>query len=295
MLKRILLLAPGIIMATLGLASPLTNCACTNDQLELWVMPSNTTGASPLAIGTSDGTSCWNLNKSAGCTLCDGACVFLGPCNDPGTPTWQWAANGTRLEVVSPSTFAGWCLDENTAGRYLQAYPNCIEGDTHQLWAADAYPVGRIHELWTGTFSCVAPEGNATECPEPPPPPPGEFCYFYHALTGANYYDPSGPLLGPDGTWHLWEDAGGWGYFTSTDLLHWNVGGPSTGFGGLTGSVAVTPAGAFAFYPEGSQVRYCTHAPHSHTRAHAHAPHRMIFRQFRPASTWRYRSEARPT
>ena len=40
------------------------------------------------------------------------------------------------------------------------------------------------------------------------------------------------------------------------DLIHWNVGGPSTGFGGLTGSVAVTPAGAFAFYPEGSQMSY---------------------------------------
>lgn len=43
-------------------------------------------------------------------------------------------------------------------------------------------------------------------------------------------------------------------HLTRADLVHWAVGGPSTGFGGLTGSVAVTPAGAFAFYPEGSQA-----------------------------------------
>jgi hypothetical protein len=235
------------------LPPPLTNCECNDNIVEQWSMPSNATGANARTVST-DGAQCWQLNKTAGGTVCDGVCVYLGSCSDPATPTWRWAANGTRLEVASPPAYAGWCLDENTAARYLQAYPSCIDGDTHQLWAADAYPVGRLHEQWTGRFSCVAPQGNATACPAPPPPPPGEFCYLYHALYGSGYYDPSGPLLGPDGTWHLWEDAGGWSYFTSSDLIRWSVGGPSTGFGGLTGSVAVTPAGAFAFYPEGSQV-----------------------------------------
>lgn len=153
-------------------------------------MPSNSSDEATEIASAADPSLCWLINKTVGGTTCDGACVYLGSCGEPNTPTWRWTANGTRLESVSPAGFVGWCLDENTANRYLQVYPNCIAGDTHQLWQADNQD--RIHELWTGDFSCVAPPGNATECPAPSPPPPGEFCYDYHPLVGANYYDPSG-------------------------------------------------------------------------------------------------------
>lgn len=152
------------------------------------MIPSNATTSEIASV--ADSSLCWLINKTVGGTTCDGACVYLGPCGGTDTPTWRWAANATRLEVASPAAYAGWCLDENTAARYLQVYPSCLDGDTHQLWQADGE--GRIHELWTGDFSCIAPPGNATECPTPPAPPPGEFCYYYHPLAGANYYDPSG-------------------------------------------------------------------------------------------------------
>lgn len=66
-----------------------------------------------------------------------------------------------------------------------------------------------------------------------------------------NAYDPSGPIH-VDGTWHLWEDSGGWGHWTSTDLIKWTLS-DSTGFGGLTGSVGATDSGFFAFYPDDDQ------------------------------------------
>ena len=61
--------------------------------------------------------------------------------------------------------------------------------------------------------------------------------------------DPSGPLLQPDGTWHIFPDGGGWSHCTSADLLHWNCSHPKTGFDGDTGSVTVTPAGTFGMWP----------------------------------------------
>ena len=84
-------------------------------------------------------------------------------------------------------------------------------------------------------------------------------CPQFHTLS---YNDPSGPLLMPDGTWHVFPINGNWGHCTSPDLLVWNcslpgdckpgcplAGGCScTGWNmSNTGGVSVTPAGYFAF------------------------------------------------
>jgi hypothetical protein len=186
---------------------------------------------------------------------CDGVCIFLGDCYDAAIAlTWRWDRNGTWLRVASPPALSGYCADENLGAHYLQAYPSCNEGDTHQLWTQDGNP-GRVHELWSGSSFCMAPPGGGLECNVPPPPPPrSAFCPTYHAIQASGLYDPSGPLLDDARWWHAWEDAGGWAHYISRDLLHWDVGGASTGFGGLTGSVAVTPSGTYAFYPDGSQA-----------------------------------------
>jgi sucrose-6-phosphate hydrolase SacC (GH32 family) len=63
------------------------------------------------------------------------------------------------------------------------------------------------------------------------------WCPSNHQLRGI---DPSAPLLGDDGIWHVYETGGGWNHFTSKDLLNWDQQ-PSTGFDVATGSVTPAP------------------------------------------------------
>ncbi len=241
-----LLLSSLFFGASAGLLSPppLTTCACTSSSSQQWTVPA-VSGVSSAVASVGDPSQCWQLNKTSGGVVCDGLCVYLGPCAGADTPTWSFDASTQRLTVASPPAQAGWCLDENTGALYLQAYPSCEAGDTHQLWRVDGG--GRVHEQWTGDASCVAAKDAA--CGVPPPPPRGPFCYEYHPIQNADVYDPSGPFLAEDGLWHVWEDLGGWSHYASTDLLRWHEFPGSTGFGGLTGSIAHTPAGAFAFLP----------------------------------------------
>ena len=84
----------------------------------------------------------------------------------------------------------------------------------------------------------------------PPPPPTSKFCPQYHPIHAGNVYDPSGPLIAKDGTFHTWEDAGSWSHWWSEDLIHWNGNfSTSTAFGADTGSVSPTPSGVYAFWP----------------------------------------------
>ena len=86
--------------------------------------------------------------------------------------------------------------------------------------------------------------------PPPKPTPRSRFCPRLHPIGGPKVFDPSGPLLDNNGTWHLWQDQGGWSIFTSRDLMHWHGNlSSSTHFNGLTGSVSPTPSGVFAFWP----------------------------------------------
>ena len=81
---------------------------------------------------------------------------------------------------------------------------------------------------------------------------PADFSPAYH-ICGANLYDPSAPILKDDGTWHLFQDAGGWSHYTSRDLLHWTPA-PPTHFSGMTGSISVTPNGTYAIWPDRGQT-----------------------------------------
>lgn len=234
-------------------ADPLTTCGCDTGILaEQWTtVPSSPSNAVPI-VSSAEAEQCWQFTKTSGTVTCDGLCVVLGDCSNASTPTFY--IENERIKVASPPAQAGWCLDQNTAALYIQVYPNCIDGDTHQNWAVNSTS-HHIQELWTGEKLCIGipPAYNPQTCPTPPPPPGAEFCYQYHSVHAANIYDPSGPFITPNGVWNVWEDMQGWGHYQSTDLLHWTLVGNPTGFGGLTGSIAITPSGFYAFWPEGDQ------------------------------------------
>lgn len=208
-------------------SKPLTNCNCTSAPTQQWILPSGATQGIPIA-SVADATQCWTLTKTAGGVTCDGLCVVLGPCAAPDTPTWQFDATTQRLTVVSPPSAAGSCLDENTAARYLQAYPNCINGDTHQLWAEDGSR--RLREQWTGSASCVAPP-DATCGPPPPPAAPYGVTNSPDCLTAPNWHDVAGALFFK-GAWHVFQGCNayggtpaGWHHAVSTNLVDWvNLG-----------------------------------------------------------------------
>ena len=75
-------------------------------------------------------------------------------------------------------------------------------------------------------------------------------------ICGSSLFDPSGPIQRSDGTWHLFEDAGGWSHYYSRDLLHWTETNSTTHFSSMTGSIAVTDAGTFAIWPDGGQTLF---------------------------------------
>lgn len=233
-----------------GQHDALTTCSCTQSIEQQWKLPAPGAAAQQIA-SVANSSLCWQLAKTVGSRTCDGLCVYLGACSSPETPTWQITSeSGVDLVRVSSAGPAqGWCLDQNTVAKYVQAYA-CEPSDTHQTWAVQSAVY--LVELWDGAGACVAEPGAPSVCPAPVPPG-AQFCPKYHTLQGPNLYDPSGPLQTPDGVWHVWEDDGSWAHYTSRDLLRWTAVQPPAGFGGLTGSTSPTPSGVYAFYPEGSQ------------------------------------------
>ena len=160
------------LAVTACFSKPLTDCRCNaSDPSQAFILPSNSTGAPAQIRSSVDSTQCWSYQKSVGGIVCDGVCIFLGPCdNSTIAMTWRWDRNASWLRVASPAPLAGWCADENLGQRYLQAYPNCEAGDTHQLWGEDGSP-GRVHERWSGGANCMASPGGGCVKPAPPPPP----------------------------------------------------------------------------------------------------------------------------
>ena len=218
------------------------------------------TEATPLELKTKPNT-CLAISKG-----CAGhGCIVEGPCK--GAPTWKTAVapggNGVLIQTFSSAddgqASTPICLDFNQGEMRAQAF-NCGTSGAYvnQHWGIDA-ATRTIH-------TTMAKFGEQSLCmgavppPPPPPPPPApapppappvskEACSKYHPSGSDFTYDPSGPLLMPDGTWHIFPDSGGWSHCTTKDLLHYNCSHPKTGFDGDTGSVTVTPKGTFAMWP----------------------------------------------
>ena len=127
------------------------------------------------------------------------------------------------------------------------ALPNC----TGVTFASNSErPAGVVHAYFKKK-DCGAPYGAdgwqtylRDYTPPPPPPPPSAFCPKYHPIRKSqayphhnfistdvsdrspvfadanSVYDPSGPLLDKSGTWHTWEDDGGWSHWGTKDLIH---------------------------------------------------------------------------
>ena len=223
--------------------------------------------ATPLELKAKPGT-CLTIGKG-----CAGhGCIVEGPCE--GAPAWKTApapgGNGVLVQTSGSAdderpSAAPICLDFNQAELRAQAY-NCGPSGAYvnQHWGVDA-ATSTIHTTMASFGSkslCMhpVPPPPPPPPPAPPPPPPAppvskEACSKYHASGAPFSYDPSGPLLLPDGTWHIFPDSGGWSHCTTKDLLHFNCSHPQTGFDGDTGSVTVTPKGTFAMWPTVGKAR----------------------------------------
>ena len=222
-----------------------------------WDLGSIATGAPATIAMRTNATQCLTVQTAP---LSDGktcaaapdgrGCVTLGPCAAAGK--WQLGPSKTApgqsfITSVDISENGTFCLDflSDKKGRDVAAQlAKCDQSRQQQHWIVDT-DAGTIGAGWlAGLFLGV--EGLACPNPPPPPPPPGAspFCAKYHPIHDGNVYDPSGPLRAHDGTWHTWEDDGGWSHWTSKDLIHWSGSfRESTRFGGDTGSVSPTPSG----------------------------------------------------
>lgn len=254
---------------------------CTDaPSLAKWVAPLPSVGAAAVPIKSAAG-ECATLIKGAPkpCDPNGAGCLGLGDCAT--APKFTLVANGKTHNLKTLIGGKPYCVDAMDAGSRVQLY-GCVNS-VNQGWSVQG---GEIKE----TFSTKAGAGvlglsNASACkqwgppPPPPPPPPSAFCPRYHPIHAGNVYDPSGPILDQSGTWHTWEDAGGWSHWWSKDLIHWEGNfTTSTNFGGDTGinsrdplhsplsrsfvhsklisprlgasgSVSPTPSGVYAFWP----------------------------------------------
>lgn len=208
-----------------------------------WLLPSVGAPAAPVKL-VADPSLC--LDVACDQTPCFKDGVYgpdarLRPCAaDSATFTlWANGSVGVSKPGIAP---AGSCLDVRGA-QTVQAYP-CV-GSPNQQWKLGG-PVNQQLVVQGGPAAgaCAAACASA-------PPDPDSFCPRYHPIHDGGVYDPSGPLLDDSGTWHQWEDEGGWSHWTSTDLMHWtgSFTANTTNFGGDTGSVSPTASGVYAFWP----------------------------------------------
>eukprot|EP00039_Didymoeca_costata_P002756 m.62337 g.62337 ORF g.62337 m.62337 type:complete len:523 (-) comp11503_c0_seq1:37-1605(-) len=143
---------------------------------------------------------------------------------------------------VDSGPHAGYCLDD-FSGQALQLY-KCVNSP-NQNFRTDGSS-SSILAQWGAMYGAHVGVDGTGQCNAYAP----AYCPKYHPIRDGNVYDPSGPLLDNNGTWHTWEDDGAWSHWTSRDLIHWSGSfHNSTNFGGDTGSVTPTQSGVYAFWP----------------------------------------------
>ena len=185
-----------------GSAVTAGSCDNTWDATQKWTVPTGATAdtAGPIKLA-SNPKLCFEYHCTQKPCFKNGAYgpdAFLTECSAATTTFFR---KGSAIVVAESHNAAqdvkGWCLDlrDNTV---LQLYP-CV-GSGNQNFRTDA----SSHLIESATGMCA----SACTAPAPTPAPPGPFCASYHPVHAANVYDPSGPLLADDGTWHQWEDDG---------------------------------------------------------------------------------------
>jgi hypothetical protein len=192
-------------------------------------------------------------------------CIVEGPC--AGAPAWKTSpAPGGHGQLLQ--TAQGVCLDLNGGLGRLQAY-DCLSGATHpnQHWAVNgsADRKGVVIRSTCAAAWCNVHADAAYVCwqdrasPPTPAPKPGPPEGFFHVpafldhfrpvlhvpthevvdgrMTPDGMQDPAGNLQLADGTYHVFPCCK-WEHFSSRDLVHWSLEGPTV-LGGGTGSMAV--------------------------------------------------------
>lgn len=256
-----------------ALQPPPSLCTCSADSAASQALIFPAVGQPGTIRLAENSTQCLVASKQAGDITCDGICLTFAPCASTEAPPARVLirpkANATGFYTIFNADNASLCLDFNMAVSYTQWY-TCL-GDPNQSYRLQTDGDG---DRDSGDGSVTRGAWGAAQGGAPAPnrlvvgfnddndcitlrtaPCMNAFCPRYHAIQSPGLYDPSGPLQTADGVWHMWEDKGAWTHYTSRDLLHWaSTNPPTTGFDGLTGSIASTPEGIYAFWPASNQT-----------------------------------------
>ena len=217
----------------------------------------------PLPTASGPAVALRLASHPALCAVAGKGSLGLGSCD--GAPKFRlvrskrYPTRGYNVAAINGSGNAtGACLDAR--GEEAAQLYKCLDS-ANQGWTINT-STGAICETFDRRDSVLglssdpacAPAPAPEPKPKPKPKPPaarGLFCPRFHPIGSASLYDPSGPIFDErSGIWHLFEDYGGWSNFSSTDLMNWRgTLKSSTHFGGLTGSIAATPSGIYAFWP----------------------------------------------
>ena len=184
-----------------------------------------------------------------------GPAAQITPCS-ADTSTFKLFRNGSiGVSSSKPGVPAGLCLatmlvyDIKFGGRAVQASP-CGVSPQNQAWNITAANVFNSGDNVTLVMAGGTAAGFCATACKNPPTDPDSFCPRYHPIHGGNVYDASGPLFDDEsGTWHLFDDDGGWSHWRSKDLVHWSLSENTTHFSTDTGSLSPTASGIYAHWP----------------------------------------------
>jgi sucrose-6-phosphate hydrolase SacC (GH32 family) len=260
-------------------------CTCRDCNASIGARPCNRYGSGACRSDEAD-WSCWR-QKTAEKTV-DGiwySTLGTGLCS-ASVPFCTWRV----AEIVKRVSHA--CLNDRINTAVEAANEPCFAtcGQTRNIssdcWITCFYdavlgpavatggpiggmPLATLDAAWTNAFRSDDPHAGGCPAVRRLPPPPQQqqeraplkthdapgYTPLLH-ICGSALYDPSAPIQRSDGTWHLFEDVGGWSHYHSRDLLHWTKSNSTTHFSGMTGSIAVTDNGTFAIWPDRAQTMF---------------------------------------